>query len=159
MCPGNKESGGKRLSGKTRKGNAWLRQVLIEVAHVASRTKATYLVAQYRRIAARRGEEAPLVALGHTILVSISEITQPGQTPVGPKDFAEWIGKITTVGTHRSFVRAQRPSVALTPAHTILSVNGPTALGVFGTNNCPSQTLASANETSLQSVADGSNAL
>jgi transposase len=71
MCPGNKESGGKRLSGKTRKGNAWLRQVLIEVAHVASRTKDTYLVAQYRRIAARRGKKRALVALGHTILVSV----------------------------------------------------------------------------------------
>ena len=32
MCPGNKESGGKRLSGKTRKANPWLRQVLIEIA-------------------------------------------------------------------------------------------------------------------------------
>jgi len=71
MCPGNKESGGKRLSGKTRKGNTWLRQVLIEVAHVASATKDTYLAAQYRRIAARRGKKRALVALGHTILVII----------------------------------------------------------------------------------------
>jgi len=74
MCPGNKESGGKRLSGKTRKGNVWLRQVLIEIAHVASRTKDTYLAAQYRRIAARRGKKRALVALGHTILVMIYHI-------------------------------------------------------------------------------------
>ena len=71
MCPGNKESGGKRLSGKTRKGNVWLRQVLIEIAHVASKTKETYLAAQYRRIAARRGKKRGLIALGHTILVII----------------------------------------------------------------------------------------
>jgi transposase IS116/IS110/IS902 family protein len=70
-CPGNKESGRKRLSGKTRKGNTWLRQVLIGVAHVASTTKDTYLAAQYRRIAARRGKKRALVALGHTILVII----------------------------------------------------------------------------------------
>jgi len=38
----NKESGGKRLSGKTRKGNPWLRQALIEVAYAASKTKDTY---------------------------------------------------------------------------------------------------------------------
>jgi transposase len=69
MCPGNKESGGKRLSGKTRKGNPWLRQVLIEVAHAASKTKDTYLSAQYRRLASRRGKQRALVALGHTILV------------------------------------------------------------------------------------------
>lgn len=74
MCPGTKESGGKRLSGKTRKGNVWLRQVLIEIAHVASRTKDTSLAAHYRRIAARRGKKRALVALGHTILVMISHI-------------------------------------------------------------------------------------
>jgi len=74
MCPGNQESGGKRLSGKTRKGNTWLRQVLIEIAHVASKTKDTYLAAQYRRIAARRGKKRALVALGHTILVMIYHI-------------------------------------------------------------------------------------
>ena len=74
MCPGNKESGGRRLSGKTRKGNVWLRQVLIEIAHVASKTKDTYLAAQYRRIAARRGKKRALVALGHTILVMIYHI-------------------------------------------------------------------------------------
>ena len=71
MCPGNKESGGKRLSGKTRKGNTWLRQVLIEVAHAASKTKDTYLAAQYRRLATRRGKQRALVALGHTILVIV----------------------------------------------------------------------------------------
>lgn len=74
MCPGNKESGGKRLSGKTRKANPWLRQVLIEIAHVASKTKDTYLAAQYRRIAARRGKKRALVALGHTILIIVYHI-------------------------------------------------------------------------------------
>ena len=41
MCPGNHESGGKRLSGKTRRGNRWLRQVLVDMAHVASTTNNT----------------------------------------------------------------------------------------------------------------------
>ena len=74
ICPGNAESGGKRISGKTRKGKVWLRQVLIEIAHVASKTKNTYLAAQYRRIAARRGKKRALVALAHTILVIIYQI-------------------------------------------------------------------------------------
>ena len=65
------KSGGKRLSGKSRNANPWLRQVLIEIAHVASRTKDTYLAAQYRRIAARRGNKRALVALGHTILIVV----------------------------------------------------------------------------------------
>src|SRR2546428_9659906 len=55
MYARNHESGGRRLSGKTRKGNRWLRQILVEIAHVASKTKNTYLAAQYKRLAARRG--------------------------------------------------------------------------------------------------------
>lgn len=74
MCPGNAQSGGKRLSGKTRKGNAWLRRTLVEVAHVAAKTKDTYLAAQYRRIAARRGKKRALIAVGHSVLVMIYHI-------------------------------------------------------------------------------------
>ena len=72
MCPGNKESGGKRLSGKTRKGNPWLRQVLIEVAHAASKTKDTYLSAQYRRLATRRGQQRALGPGAHHLSHGLS---------------------------------------------------------------------------------------
>jgi transposase len=71
MCPGNAESGGRRLSGRTRRGNAWLRRTLAEVANVVSRTKGTYLAAQFRRIAARRGKGRAVVAVGHSVLVAI----------------------------------------------------------------------------------------
>jgi transposase len=71
MCPGHHESGGKRRSGKTRKGSRWLRQILVAMAHVASKTKHTYLAAQYRRIAARRGKKRALIAVGHTILTIV----------------------------------------------------------------------------------------
>jgi transposase len=69
MCPGNDESAGKRRSGKTRPGSPWLRQALVEAAQAAGRTKDTYLAAQYRRLAARRGKKKAVVAVGHTILV------------------------------------------------------------------------------------------
>jgi transposase len=46
---------GKRASGKTRKGNRFLRTTLVQAAHAAARTKGTSLSAQYRRLAARRG--------------------------------------------------------------------------------------------------------
>ena len=71
MCPGNHESAGKRLSGKTRKGSRWLRQVLGEIAHAAAKTKQTYLAAQYKRIAARRGKKRALIAVGHTVLTIV----------------------------------------------------------------------------------------
>jgi transposase len=54
-CPGTNDSAGKRRSGRTRKGSRWLRQVLIEAAQAAARTKNTSLAAQYHRLAARRG--------------------------------------------------------------------------------------------------------
>jgi transposase len=69
MCPGNNESAGNRKSGTTRKGSPWLRMALIEAAQAAARTRNTYLMAQYRRLAARRGRKKALVAVGHTILV------------------------------------------------------------------------------------------
>jgi transposase len=55
LCPGNNESAGKRKTGKTGHGNPWLRDTLVEAAWGATRTKDTYLAAQYHRLAARRG--------------------------------------------------------------------------------------------------------
>ena len=70
LCPGNNESAGKRLSGKTRKGNVWLRRTMCEVAWAASHTKDTYFAAQFRRIASRRGSKRALIAVAHSILVT-----------------------------------------------------------------------------------------
>jgi transposase len=69
MCPGNNESAGKRKSGKTRKGNTWLRTTLVEAAHASSRTRNTYLGALYHRLITRRGKKKAVVAVGHTILI------------------------------------------------------------------------------------------
>ena len=68
MCPGNDESAGKRRSGRTPKGNPWLKRALVQAAWAASHTKGTYLAAYYRRLAARRGRKRALVALGHALL-------------------------------------------------------------------------------------------
>lgn len=69
VAPGNNESGGKRRSGRTTKGNKSLRAALNQAAWAAARTKNTYLAAQYHRIAARRGKKKAIVALMHSILV------------------------------------------------------------------------------------------
>jgi transposase len=68
MCPGNEESAGKRIRNRTTKGNRWLRRALTEAAWAASHTKNSYLGAQYRRMAPRRGKKRALVAVGHTLL-------------------------------------------------------------------------------------------
>ena len=79
MCPGNDESAGKRRSGKTRKGNPWLRSTLIEAARAAGRSKRTYLAAQYHRLAARRGTKRAAVAVGHTILLIAYHLLSEGE--------------------------------------------------------------------------------
>jgi transposase len=71
MCPGNYESGGKRKSGKTRKGSRWLRQTLVEAAHGAAHSKDTYLAAQYGHLSRRRGRKKAEVAVGYSILVIV----------------------------------------------------------------------------------------
>jgi transposase len=80
LCPGNNESAGKRRSGRTTKGSRWLRQALTQAAWAASHTKDTYLAAQFRRLAARRGKKRALVALGHTLLVIIYHLLRDGTT-------------------------------------------------------------------------------
>jgi transposase len=70
LCPGNNESAGKRKSGKSRKGDCWLRATLVECARGAVRARYSYLAAQYHRLARRRGDKKAIVAVGHSILVA-----------------------------------------------------------------------------------------
>jgi transposase len=69
VCPGNKQSAGKRLSGKTTKGNVWLRAMLGEAAWAIARSPGTYLHAHYHRIARRRGKYKAAMAVAHSILI------------------------------------------------------------------------------------------
>jgi hypothetical protein len=78
MCPGNRESAGKRKSGHTNHGNRWLRTALVQAAWAASHSKQTYLSAQYRRLAGRRGKKRAIVAVGHTMLVMMYHMLRDG---------------------------------------------------------------------------------
>jgi transposase len=78
VSPGNNESAGKRKSGKTGKGNPWLRSALVEAALAASRTKDTYLTAQYHRLATRRGKKRAAMAVAHSILVIVYHMLRDG---------------------------------------------------------------------------------
>lgn len=91
MCPGNYESAGKRQGGKTRKGSPWLRALLVQAAHAAGRTRHTYLAAQYRRLATRRGKNRAAVAVGHTILVIVYHLIkeETAYQDLGPTYFDE----------------------------------------------------------------------
>jgi transposase len=80
LCPGDHESAGKRRSGKTRKGSPALRGALVQAAHAASRSKDTYLSAQYHRLAARRGKKRAAVAVAHSILTIIYHMLRSGRS-------------------------------------------------------------------------------
>jgi transposase len=71
VAPGNDESAGKQRSGKTRKGNQVLRAGLTQLAHGAVRTRGTYVSALYRRLAARRGKRRAILAVAHSLMVSV----------------------------------------------------------------------------------------
>lgn len=89
VCPGNHESAGKRKRGKTAKGNRWLRRALCQAAWAAQATRGTYLAAQYRRLAARRGKQRAIVAVSHSLLHIVYHVLARGTNYVelGPTYF------------------------------------------------------------------------
>jgi len=80
ICPGNKATGGKRLSGRTRKGNTYLRSALVQAAWGASLKKHCYLSSQFQRLVKRLGRKKALVAVGHSLLVIIFHVLQNDQS-------------------------------------------------------------------------------
>jgi transposase len=79
-CPGNDQSAGKRRSGRTRKGSKWLGIALEEAALAATRTKGSYLQAQYQRLRPRLGHGRALGAVKHSMLVAYWHMFTTGET-------------------------------------------------------------------------------
>ena len=84
VCPGSRESGGKRMSGKTRKGNCYLRRILCQCAWAATRKKGSYLGVLYRRVRGRRGHQKAIMAVAHQILIVIYQMLHHGTSYVEP---------------------------------------------------------------------------
>jgi transposase len=116
LCPGNHESAGKRLGGRTRKGNRALRRALVQAAHAAARARRSYLGALYRRLAARRGKQRAAVAVAHAILVIAYHLLTRTATyeDLGPDYFDR---RDADAATRRLVDRLERLGfdVALTP--------------------------------------------
>lgn len=69
LVPGNNQSGGKRRSSRTKKGNRWLRRALVQSAWAVSHKSNCFLTAQFYRRTARQGEKKAIVATAHQILI------------------------------------------------------------------------------------------
>lgn len=80
MCPGHNESAGKRRSGRTRKGNRYLRRTLIQAALGAIHSKGTALQARYHRVKRHRGHKKAVVAVGHQLLEIAYYVMRDGVT-------------------------------------------------------------------------------
>ena len=78
LCPKNDESAGKRRSTRMRKGAPWLKTTLIQCAWAATRTKGTYLQAQFHRLRARRGARKAIGAVAASILTAAYHMLRNG---------------------------------------------------------------------------------
>jgi transposase len=87
LCPRSDESAGKRRSTRTRKGNPWLKTLLVQCAWAATRTKATYLHAQFLSIRSRRGARKAIVAVAASILTAVYHMLKNGTSyrDLGPQ--------------------------------------------------------------------------
>ena len=77
LAPGNNESAGKHRSGKTPKGNKWLRRMLVQCAWAAGKTDS-FLGNTFRRLEKRIGKKKAAVAVAHKILVIIYHLLTEG---------------------------------------------------------------------------------
>lgn len=71
LCPGNRQSAGQNRSGKSHRGNPWIKSVMVEIAWAASRSKNTYCEALYRRLAPHRGKKRALIAVANSLLQAV----------------------------------------------------------------------------------------
>ena len=78
LCPRNDESAGKRRSNRMKKGAPWLKTTLIQCAWAASRTKGSYLQAQYLRIRSRRGPKKAIGAVAASMLTAAYHMLKDG---------------------------------------------------------------------------------
>jgi len=77
LCPGNRESAGKRLGSRSRQGNHHLKQAMVEAAWAASHTPS-YLGAQYRRLAKRLKGKKAAVAVAHSLITIVYHVLHDG---------------------------------------------------------------------------------
>src|SRR5260221_6859304 len=117
VCPGNNQSGGKRLPAGTTGGKRWIRAILGEVVWVISRTTGTYLAAQFQRLMRRRGKYKAVMAVAHTLLVIISHLLRDHAPypDLGP----EYFDRLDKTRVERHHVRRLEQlgySVSLSPA-------------------------------------------
>lgn len=111
LCPGNRESGGKRMSGRTRKANRYVRRAMCQAAWAGSHTKNTYLSAFFRRMQVRKGAQKAVMALAHHLITVVYNVLARGEEYVElggdyydrqnkPKVVSKLVARLNRLGLH-----------------------------------------------------------
>jgi len=78
VCPGNRESAGKKKRESVRKGNVHLVTALVQAGVCAGRKKDTYLRAKYWKLVPRIGKQRAAMAIAHKILIAAYHMLSHG---------------------------------------------------------------------------------
>jgi transposase len=128
LCPGNRESAGKRMSGRTRKANRYVKRAFCQAAWAASHTKDTFLSAFYRRLCVRKGSPKAVMALAHHLITVVYHVLSRGEvyTELGgdyydrrnkPKVVARLLQRLSRLGYYAELTPiAPAPPVSDIPA-------------------------------------------
>lgn len=79
LCPGNYISAGKRLKNRSRQGNPYLKSILVQAATSAINKNGSYFQSKFRRLKQRRGHKRAIVAIAHSMLVTIYHMIKNAQ--------------------------------------------------------------------------------
>jgi len=78
VCPGSQESAGENHSGRSAKGNRFLRRLLCQAAQAAVRTEGSHLQSLFKRLVVRLGYVKAVWAVAHRICKIIWNILHKG---------------------------------------------------------------------------------
>jgi len=107
LCPRLDESAGKVHSRRTMKGAAWIKELMVQAAWAAIRTRNTYLRAQFLRLRARRGSQKAIVAVAASILTIVYYVIRDGRT-YQDLGFDFFVGRDRTRAARRLVARLQQ---------------------------------------------------
>jgi transposase len=106
LCPGSRESAGKRKPAPIRRGNRQLRTALTEAALGATRKKRCAFGARYRRVMRHRGHKKAVVAVAHSLLRTIYSVLTSG-TPYREPGLDYYDAQHTARVTRRAVAQLQ----------------------------------------------------
>ena len=108
VAPGNNQSGGKRRSGRVRRGNSALRATLAECAHGAVRTHGTQFKSYHQAHVGKLGYKRSILAVAHKLLRTILAMLRDNepyrdqgidyQALVVHRNAARWLAKLKRYG-------------------------------------------------------------